>query len=227
MNNAGTDADNRIAKVLIVDDHPAVREGLAMRISRQPDLEVCGEAAGMAEALELMRTARPDVLVVDLKLKDSSGFDLIRRVRAKNKRARILVWSAHRDSFCALRALRAGALGYVNKEHATAQVVDAIRAVRDGKLFLCDEMAQQILAEGVQGASPLAASPIESLSDREMDVFQSIGEGLSASETARRLHIRPSTVETHRKRIKQKLNLQSAGDLNRAAVQWTVQGDLP
>ena len=140
------------ARVLIVDDHPAVREALAIRIGRQRDLEVCGEAADMSEALRLIADARPDVAVVDISLKDGDGIDLIKRIRDRDDRVRILVWSMHSEALYAERALRAGALGYVNKEQATDTIVEAIRRVLAGKVYLSDAMTERMLHRAVGGA---------------------------------------------------------------------------
>ena len=138
-------ASNPASRILIVDDHPAVREALALRISRQPDLEVCGEAADMSEALRLVASTKPDVAVVDISLKSGNGIDLIKRIIDRNKRIRILVWSMHGESLYAERALRAGALGYINKDQATDTIVEAIRRVLAGKVWLSEATAQRML----------------------------------------------------------------------------------
>jgi DNA-binding NarL/FixJ family response regulator len=212
-------------RVLIVDDHPAVREGLAVRISNQPDLEVCGEAADVADAMELIASTHPDVAVVDIQLKTGNGLDLIKRIKARDDTVRILVCSIYPDKLYAQRALTAGALGYINKEHTTSRIVEAIRRVRDGKVFLCEEAAEDLLSQAVGGNQSPEKSPIESLSDRELEVFRLIGEGLSTGQLAERLHISRHTIDTHRQRIKEKLNLASAGELSRAAMQWVLQGE--
>ena len=137
------------AQVLIVDDHPAVREALALRISRQGDLEVCGEAADMGEALHLIADTDPDVAVVDISLKTGSGIDLIKRIKDRNNHVRILVWSMHSESLYAERALRAGALGYISKEQATDRIVEAIRQVLTGKVWLSESMAVRMLQRTV------------------------------------------------------------------------------
>src|SRR6516162_8776059 len=135
---------NKRARVLIVDDHPAVREALALRISRQPDLEVCGEAADTNDALRLVGEILPDAAVVDVSLKTGNGIDLIKRIRDRNERVRILVWSMHSESLYAERALRAGALGYINKGHATDRIVEAIRRVLEGKVYLSEAIAERL-----------------------------------------------------------------------------------
>ncbi len=211
------------AKVLIVDDHPAVREGLAVRISSQPDLEVCGEAEDVAAALKLIDITRPDVVVVDIQLKTGNGLDLIERIRAHDKSIRILAWSMYPDALYAQRALHAGALGYINKENTTARIVDAIRRVHDGKIYLCEQTAEQLLGQTIGGAKHLKALGTESLSDRELEVFRLISQGLSVSQIAQRLHRSNHTVEAHRQAIKRKLNLKTATELTRAAMQWMLE----
>lgn len=210
------------AKVLIVDDHPAVREGLAVRISSQPDLEVCGQAADTAEAMQLVVATRPDVVVVDIQLKTGNGLDLIGRIQAHDKSIRILVWSMYPDALYAQRALHAGALGYINKEHTTGNIVEAVRRVRDGNIYLCDETAQQLLVRAIGGDKLPNASGIESLSNRELEVFRLIGQGISTTQIAERFHRSRHTVEAHRQAIKRKLNLKTAGELNRTASQWIL-----
>ena len=210
-------------KVLIVDDHPAVREGLAIRIASQPDLEVCGEAADTDQAMALLEAIRPDVVVVDIQLETGNGLDLVKRIRTRDESIGILVWSMYPDAIYAQRALTAGALGYINKRHATGQIVEAIRRVRDGKIFLCEETAEQLLGSAVGRGKHSKASGMESLSDRELEVFRLIGEGLTTSQIARQLHRSVNTVESHREKLKDKLALKSAGELNRAAVQWMLE----
>jgi len=213
-------------RVLIVDDHPAVREGLAVRISSQPDLEVCGEAADLADAMKVLSTARPDVVVVDIQLKTGDGLELVRRIRAKDESIRMLVWSVYPDKLYAKRALHAGALGYINKEHTTGRIVEAIRRVRDGKVYLSDEMSELLLSQAVGGTPPPPGnSPFDALSDRELEVFRLIGEGLSAGQLAERLHLSRHTIDTHRQRIKEKLQLANAAELAQAATRWVLEGD--
>jgi DNA-binding NarL/FixJ family response regulator len=210
-------------KILIVDDHPAVREGLAVRISAQPDLEVCGEASDIPEALELVKANVPDVAIVDIQLKNGNGLDLVDRLRAMDKSIRVLVWSMFRDDIYAQRALRAGALGYINKECATGRIVEAIRSVRDGKIYLAEETAQHMLAQRCNNGGQNPSTGVDTLSDRELEVFRMIGEGLTASQIAGRLHRSSHTVEAHRQAIKRKLGLKTAAELNRSAVQWMLE----
>ena len=210
-------------KVLIVDDHPAVREGLAVRISAQPDLEVCGEADDIPQALEMAKANTPDVAIIDIQLKNGNGLDLVDRLKAMDKSIRVLVWSMYRDDIYAQRALRAGALGYINKECATGRIVEAIRSVRDGKIYLAEDTAQHMLAQSCAAVGQNQPAGVEALSDRELEVFRMIGQGLTASQIASRLHRSSHTVEAHRQAIKRKLGLKTAAELNRSAVQWMLE----
>jgi DNA-binding NarL/FixJ family response regulator len=212
------------AKILIVDDHPAVREALASRISRQPDLEVCGEAVDMGEALRLIAETQPDVAVVDISLKTGSGIDLIKRIKDRNDSVRTLVWSMHSESLYAERALRAGALGYINKDQATDKIIDAVRRVLDGKVYLSDAMAEKMLHRAVGvGRKGVTAAPLDVLADRELEVFRLIGQGVKTAEIAERLHLSVKTVETYRDRIRQKLDLSDGTELAHYATQWVLE----
>lgn len=212
------------ARVLIVDDHPPVREALALRIGRQPDLEVCGEAADVGEALRLLAGARPDVAVVDITLKSGDGIDLIKRIRDRDDHVRILVWSMHPESLYAERALRAGALGYVNKDQATGTIVEAIRRVLEGKVYLSEAMTERLLHRAVGGGRDgVTRSPVDVLADRELEVFRLIGEGVKTAEIAERLHLSVKTVETYRDRIRQKLDLADGTKLAHYAAQWILE----
>jgi DNA-binding NarL/FixJ family response regulator len=212
-----------LAKVLIVDDHPAARDGLAVRISSQPDLTVCGQADDTVEAMNLVRATRPDVVVVDIQLKTGNGLDLVQRVKAHDASIRILVWSMYDDALYAQRALRAGALGYINKEHTTGRIVEAIRRVRDGTIYLSEETAERLLGQAVGGANAMKTAGTEALSNCELEVFRYIGKGLSTSQIAQRLHRSTHTVDAHRQAIKRKLNLNTASQLSCAAVQWMLE----
>jgi DNA-binding NarL/FixJ family response regulator len=212
------------ARVLIVDDHPAVREALALRIGRQPDLEVCGEAADTGEALRLVAETRPDVAVVDISLKTGNGIDLIKRIKDHNDHVRILVWSMHSESLYAERALRNGALGYVSKDQATDRIVEAIGRVLEGKVWLSEALAERLLQRAVGTRRPEATcSPLDALADRELEVFRLIGQGVKTAEIAERLHLSVKTVETYRDRIRQKLDLSDGTKLAHYATQWVLE----
>jgi DNA-binding NarL/FixJ family response regulator len=220
---SGTNTRKR-ARVLIVDDHPAVRDGLAFKIGRQPDLEVCGEAANVSEALRLLDDSRPDIAVVDITLKTGNGIDLIKRIKARNDHVRILVWSMHSEWLYAERALRAGAMGYISKDQATEEIITAIRRLQDDKVYLSDATSERMLRRAVgQRQEEVTWPPLDGLSDRELEVFRLIGQGVKTSEIAERLHLSVSTVETYRERIRQKLDLRGSTKLAHYATQWVQE----
>jgi DNA-binding NarL/FixJ family response regulator len=201
-----------------------VREALAIRISREPDLEVCGEAADMAVALRLITDTQPDVAVVDITLRSGSGIDLIKRIKERNNNVRILVWSMHNESLYAERALRAGALGYMTKDQATDRIVEAIRRVLTGKVWLSDAMAERLLQRTIGGGRKyVARSPLDALADREIEVFRLIGQGVRTAEIAERMHLSVKTVETYRDRIRQKLDIENGTSLAHYATQWVLE----
>jgi DNA-binding NarL/FixJ family response regulator len=210
------------ARILIVDDHPAVREALASRIGRQPDLAVCGEAADMGEALRLVAETQPDLAVIDISLKTSNGIDLIKRIKDRSGSVRMLVWSMHSESLYAERSLRAGALGYINKDQATDKIIEAIRRVLEGKVYLSDAMAEKMLHRAV-GGDEVTRSPLDALADRELEVFRLIGQGVKTADIAERLTLSVKTVETYRDRIRQKLKLSDGTELAHYATQWMIE----
>jgi DNA-binding NarL/FixJ family response regulator len=215
---------NKRARVLIVDDHPAVREALAMRIGRQSDLEVCGEAADMSEALRLVADTQPDVAVVDISLKTGCGIDLIKRIKDRNDTVRMLVWSTHSEALYAERALRAGALGYINKDQATDKIVAGIRRVLKGKVYLSDALVQTMLHRTVGGErEKVTRSPLDALANRELEVFRLIGQGVKTAAIAARLHLSVKTIETYRDRIREKLALRDGTELAHYATQWMLE----
>jgi DNA-binding NarL/FixJ family response regulator len=213
----------KTVKILIVDDHPIVREGLAARLGRQPDFEVCGEAEDVADALEKVKTARPDVVIVDLSLKSGQGLDLIKRIKALDMDTKMLVSSMYDESLYAERSLRAGAMGYVNKQEVSEKIIDAIRQVVDGKIYLSPRMTERLLQRAVGAAPQLVQSPFETLTDRELEIFKMIGKGMTTRQIANDLHLSVKTVETHRENIKGKLNLPNSAELSREAVQWVME----
>ena len=213
-----------VARVLIVDDHPAVREGLAILISRQPDLTVCGEAADIPQAVKLIASLRPDIVIVDISLKNGNGIDLIKRIKARGKSTRMLVWSMYSESLCAERALRAGAMGYINKGQATDDIIEAIRTVLKDKVYVSDKLADKVLHRAIgRTAADLQESPVENLSERELEVFGLIGQGLNSDQMAARIQISPKTVQTYRARIKQKLKIKRGPQLVQRAIEWVLQ----
>lgn len=210
----------RPARLLIVDDHPIVRQGLAQLIEQEVDLAVCGEADDVGSALDAIARLQPDLAIVDIMLKSANGIELIKTVRARWQSLPVLVMSMYDESLYAERALRAGALGYIMKEEATDKMLTAIRRVLAGEVYLSDNMVSGILHRLADGKVRLGA-PLESLTDRELEVFQWIGRGLGTRQIAERLNVSVKTVETYRAHIKEKLNLNSATEVVRHAVQWT------
>jgi DNA-binding NarL/FixJ family response regulator len=190
----------RPIQILIVDDHPLVREGLATRISSQEGFEVCGEAADLETALELARTTKPDLVIVDISLKSGDGIDLIKRIKATDGHAKMLVATMYDESLYAERAVRAGATGYINKQEMPENIIEAIREVLAGRLYLSPQMTRHIvrLASGAIDADP---SPIARLSDRELEVFRLIGQGRTTRRIATELGLSVRTIATHRENI--------------------------
>lgn len=209
-------------RILIVDDHPVVREGLAMQLAAQPDLEVCGEAEDVPSALALFEAERPDLAIIDISLKKGSGIDLIGRLKSRDPDLRVLVWSMYPENLYAERALQAGAQGYLHKGRATRQLLEAIRAVLAGRVYLSDELADELLRRTVGGKAPLR-SPIDLLSNRELEAFKLIGHGQTTEKIAAMMSISPKTVETHRARIKEKLGLKNVTELVQRAAQWVLE----
>ena len=211
-------------RVLIVDDHPAVREALALRIGRQTDLEVCGEAADLSEALRLVADTQPDVAVIDISLKTGCGIDLIKRIKDRNDTVRMLVWSTHSESLYAERALLAGALGYITKDQATDKIVEGIRRVLEGKVYLSEAMIETMLRRTVGGErKQLTRSPLDALANRELEVFRLIGQGEKTAGIAKRLHLSVKTIETYRDRIREKLDLSNGTELAHYATKWILE----
>ena len=214
---AGEDARRRI---LLVDDHPLVRQGIRMLVDREEDLGICGEADSASEALRVLETARPDLAIVDLSLKGSNGLELIKDIQIRFPKVLVLVLSMRDEAFYAERVLRAGARGYITKEEGTRVILEGIRKVLSGQIFLSERMASRMIGKFIRADEPQAGSPLEGLTDREMQVFELIGQGLPTREIAAKLHLSPKTVESHRENIKGKLKLDSAAELLRHAIEW-------
>jgi DNA-binding NarL/FixJ family response regulator len=213
-----------VKRVFIVDDHPVVREGLVAHIRLQSDLEVCGEAGDVAEAVEHITAARPDVAVIDIALKTGSGIDLIKRIRAADQKVRILVWSMYNENIYAERALRAGAEGFVNKGQPTSEILAALRAVLAGDFYASGAIRQRLIGRFVGRSKPVGANDIvQCLSDRELQTFQLIGQGLTTKQIAENMQVSAKTVETYRAQIKKKLNVSNASQLIQHATQWILE----
>ena len=204
-----------------MDDHPLVREGLAARITAQPDMEICGEAADIDAALELIAAHAPDLVIVDMALKDGHGIDLIKRIAALAPGTKMLVVSAYEESLFAERALRAGALGYVNKQELQGKVVEALRTVLRGERYLSEAMTQRLIAQAIGRRVPEHSADL--LTDRELQVFQLIGRGKSTREIAQQLSVSVHTIDSHREHIRIKLDLRNGNELIQRAVQWEME----
>ena len=218
-------------RVLLVDDHPIVRQGLALLIDREPDLSVCGEADGAHSAFHAIETLRPDLMVLDISLSGPDGLDVLKEIRIKTASLPILILSMHDESIYAERAMRAGANGYIMKQEATERVLVAIRRIMQGDVYLSDRLTNTMLQQYVRGASTAKKSPLVNLTDRELEVFRLIGEGHGTRQIADELHLSVKTIESYQAHIKEKLALRNARELVQHAIEWTVNlkggGQIP
>lgn len=210
------------ARILIVDDHSMVREGLRMRISAFPDLDVCGEATTEEEAIELVKQIRPDLIIVDISLKQGHGIELIKRVKAFDPKMKMLVSSGFQESLYAERALRAGAMGYLNKQDSGEKVIEAINTVLNGDRYVSPEITQRLVDLALNSRS-VVKSPVELLTDRELEIFRMIGNGNTSGNIANLLMLSTHTIDTHRENIKRKLGIKNAAELSRTAVQFLLE----
>lgn len=212
------------AKVLVVDDHQIVRQGLMLLINQASDLETCGEADNAVDALKTIDAKSPDIAIVDISLKDTNGIELIKDIRIRHPKLLVLVLSMHDEMFYAERVLRAGARGYVTKDDASEKVIVAIRKVLSGEIYLSERMSARMLSKFVAGPGDTGGLPAERLSDRELEVFELLGQGMGTSQIADRLHLSIKTIESHRENIKRKLKLENATELLQHAIQWVQSG---
>lgn len=206
--------------IFLVDDHPLVREWLTTLIHQQSDLRVCGEAESGPIAFEAIVALKPDVAIVDISLKDSSGIELVKDLKRCVPEVAVLVLSMHDESHYAERALRAGARGYIMKRETAKKVIAAIRQVLEGKLYLSESLAEAIATQYVGGKTLATSTPVEQLSDRELEVFDLLGQGRGTRQIGEALKVSVKTVQAYCARIKEKLNLNSATELVREAVRW-------
>jgi DNA-binding NarL/FixJ family response regulator len=211
---------SRKSNIFLIDDHPLVREWLANLINQQADLQVCGEAGDKARAMQLIGATRPEIAVVDISLEGGSGLELIKEIRAAHPSVTVIVLSMHDELLYAERALRAGARGYVMKREATKKVLQAIRCVLGGKLFLSEKITSLMAEKFFDGKPAAELSPVEQLSDRELEVFLLLGRGLGTRQIADELHVSFKTVQSFCARIKDKLKVANATELLREAVRW-------
>lgn len=207
-------------QVLLVDDHPVVRDGLTTIINHERDLNVCGEADDAYEALKAVTELKPDVVVVDISLKSSDGIELTKSIKARHPTLSVIVLSVHDESLYAERSLLAGAQAYLMKDAVSENIVKAIRTVLSGEIYVSNTVSKKFLHKIAGDKAGTTKTPIESLSDREFEVFRLIGEGYKASQIAKLLHLSTKTIETYRSRIKEKLNLPNASELLQYSIKW-------
>ncbi|HTC41966.1 MAG TPA: response regulator transcription factor [Candidatus Acidoferrales bacterium] len=215
-------AHTKKCRVLLVDDHPIVRQGLALLIDREPDLSVCGEADGAHSAFHAITTLRPDIVVLDISLSGPDGLDVLKDIRMKTASLPVLILSMHDESIYAERAMRAGANGYIMKQEATEKVLVAIRRILQGEVYLSDRLTSAMLQQFVRGTAPAKKSPLVNLTDRELEVFRLIGEGHGTRQIADELHLSVKTIESYQAHIKEKLALRNARELVQHAIEWTM-----
>lgn len=205
------------SRIVIVDDHPMMRDGLTLRISSQGDMEVCGEAATENAAIEIVKQLCPDLVLIDISLREGNGIELVKRIRLLNATTKMLVVSTFQESLYAERALRAGALGYLNKNESNEKLIEAIRTVLRGDRYVSAETTQRLVSQAL-GKRALLDDPLESLTDRELEIFRLIGAGVSTSAIADQLFLSTHTVDTHRENIKKKIGAKTGAELNRLAI---------
>jgi len=224
---AGSDPEARKKRVYIVDDHVILRLGLTVLINGTPDMIMCGESSSAEQALQDIPRAQPDLVIVDLSLDGTSGLELIKSLHARHPELLVLVLSMHDESFFAERVLRAGANGYIMKHQAIGELEKAIRRIFEGGVYVSQNMSDRLLKAIARSEGACGGSPIDLLSDREVEVFEMIGRGLGNSEIARRLHLSVKTIESYRARIKDKLDLKNSGQLHQQALAWVQGTQIP
>jgi DNA-binding NarL/FixJ family response regulator len=214
-----------MVNILLVDDHPLVRDQLRAVVESKKDLRICGEAEDSHRALSVISATKPGLAIVDLTLKRSSGFDLIKEINQRHPKLPVLVLSMHDESLYAERAIYAGARGYITKQEATTKILQAIRQVLSGEIFLSEKLAAKVLSKMAAGRKAHEKSSFERLTDRELQVFRLIGHGRSTRQIADELHLDMKTIETYRARIKLKLGIKDATELLQQAIRWAHAGN--
>ena len=219
-----TTAKANAKKIILVDDHPVLRKGLVRLIDAKDEFVVCGEASSAADAMELIRELKPDLVIVDIGLPGTSGIELTKTIRSEFPKLPVLILSMHEEALYATRALRAGAMGYVVKQDAIDNIASALREALSGKQYLSPVIASQLHYNGgPEAQTALTEDPVSLLTDREFEIFELIGKGHEVREISEALGVSPKTVETHRTNIKEKLKLKNARQVARLAVQWLGQ----
>jgi DNA-binding NarL/FixJ family response regulator len=219
-------AKKNAVRVLIVDDHPILRQGVTKLINQEKDMNVCAEAGDVQKALEAIEQQKPDVAVLDISLNGASGIELLKDIKVRFPKLPVLILSMHDEVIYAPRALRAGASGYVMKQEGPEKVITALRTILNGQVYLSEKMGARMLSQLAGGRSNLAASPVEQLSDRELEVFTLIGQGHGTRAISEKLHLSVKTIESHRAHIKEKLNLKNSTELVHHAIQWAQSESL-
>ncbi|MFZ0034108.1 MAG: response regulator transcription factor [Sedimentisphaerales bacterium] len=212
-------------QVLIVDDHPVIREGLVTIVNHERDMNVCGQADDAYQALKAVTELKPDIVVTDISLKNSDGIELTKNIKARYPRMPVIIFSVHDESLYAERALLAGAKAYLMKDEVSENIIKAIRAVLSGEIYVSDTISKKFLHKIAGDKAGTTKTPIENLSDREFEIFRLIGEGLKASQIAKHLHLSIKTIETYRTRIKEKLGLVNASELLQYSIKWAKSQD--
>lgn len=213
-----------VTRILLVDDHEIVRAGMKDLIESEPDLVVCGQASGAPEAVELLRQTQPHIVILDLSLAEGSGIELAKQIKSMEPTTRVIVCSMHDEALYAERALHAGAMGYINKQEPVERILVAIRGVLEDRVVVSRRIADRILHRAAR-RDRKPGSPIETLSDRELQVLELIGQGMATRDIAETLHLSVKTIDSYRENLKAKLGLQSATELVRYAVAWTLDPD--
>lgn len=216
----GTLIGNKRFKIYIVEDHPIFLDGISQLINREEDMFVAGGCENAGECMKSIKEDLPDLIIIDITLKDSCGIELTKEIKKKYPTLPILILSMHEELIFADRVLKAGARGYITKREATVKVIDAIRKVLQGKIYISDTMVDHFLERSITGGQNLNSSPVEKLSDREFEVFNLIGKGMTNRAIAEVLSVSTNTISTYRERIKEKINLQNNAELNRYAMHW-------
>ena len=211
---------NRKYKIFIVEDHPIFLDGISQLINRENDMFVSGGCENAGECLKTIKDGLPDLIIIDITLKDSCGIELTKEIKKKYPTLPILILSMHEKLIFADRVLKARARGYIKKREDTIKVIDAIRKVLQGKIYISDTMVDHFLERSITGGQNFNSSPVETLSEREFEVFNLIGKGMTNRAIAEVLSVSTNTISTYRERIKEKLNLQNNAELNRYAMQW-------
>lgn len=213
----------KTTKVFIVDDHPLVRDGLALLLGTERDLQLCGSAGSAQEAQKQIEKLQPDLIVLDLTLQDGLAFELIKTLKERFPKIRILVVSALEERLYAERALRCGAHGFVNKRECEAVLLNAVRELLAGQRHISEEIQQRLVDRALNGHPEVDEDPVSRLTDRELEIFHLIGEGTSTSEIAQRLHLSPHTIDSHREKIRHKLGVKNGNELRQVAMRWVIE----